>query len=419
MPNAFTGWTRRYFLQGAGLTSLMSGLGLHQLSAAANDRAIAKGARKARSKIYEELGLRPFINAAGTYTTLSACVMPREVVAAMEEASQQHISIPELHEAAGKRIAALVGSEGALVTSGCAGALTLATAACVCGSDAEKIRRVPDASGMKNEVIFQKSHRFGYDHAIRNVGVKIVEVETAQELDRAVSDRTAMLFFLNSADPQGQIKRQEFAAIAREKGIPSLIDAAADVPPAENLSAYIKMGYDLVAFSGGKGIRGPQCSGLLLGRKDLIQAAYLNGSPHSDSVGRGGKVGKEEIVGLMTAVELFVKRDHLAVWKDWERQVSAIGKAVAGIKGVETEQFLPVIANQVPHLAIKWNPKAIAITRDEAAKALREGEPRIEVRPSAGSEPRLEVAVWMLQPGEYLAVGKRCAEVLKAGAKRA
>jgi len=419
MSRIFTGWTRRYFLQGAGLTSLVGGLGLRPLSAAANDRAIARSARKGRRKIYEELGLRPFINAAGTYTTLSACVMPGEVVAAMEEASRQHISIPELHEAAGKHIATLIGSEGALVTSGCAGALTLATAACVCGSDEEKIRRVPDTNGMKNEVIFQKSHRFGYDHAIRNVGVKIVEVETAQELDRAVTDRTAMLFFLNSADPQGQIKRQEFAEIARKKGVPSLIDAAADVPPAENLSAYIKMGYDLVAFSGGKGLRGPQCSGLLLGRKDLIHAAYLNGSPHSDSVGRGGKVGKEEIVGLMTAVELFVKQDHRAVWKDWEAQVSAIGKAVSGIQGVETEQFLPVIANQVPHLAIKWDPKAIAMTRDEVAKALREGEPRIEVRPSPGNEPRLEVAVWMLQPKEYLAVGKRCAEVLKAAAKKA
>jgi len=419
MQNPFTGWTRRHFLQGAGLTSLMGSVGLRPLSAAVNDHKAATSARKARGKIYEELGLRPFINAAGTYTTLSACVMPDEVVAAMEEASRQHISIPELHEAAGKRIASLVGSEAALVTSGCAGALVLATAACVCGSDESKIRSAPDTSGMKNEVVFQKSHRFGYDHAIRNIGVKIVEVETAQELDQAVNDRTAMLFFLNSADPQGQIKRQEFAEIARKKGIPSLIDAAADVPPAENLSAYIKMGFDLVAFSGGKGIRGPQCSGLLLGRKDLVHAAYLNGSPHSDSVGRGGKVGKEEIVGLMTAVELFVKRDHQAMWKDWERQVSAIGKAVSGIKGVETEQFLPVIANQVPHLAIKWDPKAIAKTRDDIAKALRDGEPRIEVRPSAGNEPRLDIAVWMLAPGEYEVVGKRCAEVLKAAAQKA
>src|SRR5262245_7769645 len=306
MNNPFSGWTRRTFLSGAGLASVVSSLGLTSFAIAANDRAAANGARKARRKIYEELGLRPFINAAGTYTTLSACVMPEEVVAAMEEASRQHISIPELHEAAGKRIAALVGSEGALVTSGSAGALTLATAACVCGSDGEKIRRIPDTSGMKNEVIFQKTHRFGYDHAIRNVGVKIVEIETPQELESAVNSKTAMLFFLNSAANQGRIKREEFAGLAKKLGIPSLIDAAADVPPAENLSAFTKMGYDLVAFSGGKGLRGPQCSGLLLGRKDLVGSAFQNGSPNSDSAGRIGKVGKEEIVGLLKAVELFV-----------------------------------------------------------------------------------------------------------------
>ncbi len=413
MENPFRGWSRRYFLGSAGLASMLGGFSLDRVLAATNERAAGNDARKARRKIYEELGLRPFINAAGTYTTLSACVMPAEVVAAMEEAARQHVSIPELQEAAGNRIASLIGCEAALVTSGCAAALTLATAACVCGTDQDKIRRVPDISGMKNEVIFQKTHRFGYDHAIRNVGVRIVEVETHQQLESAIGDQTAMLFFLNSADPQGQIKRQEFAQIAKKKGIPCLIDAAADVPPAENLSAYIRMGYDLVAFSGGKGLKGPQCSGLLLGRKDLIHSAFLNGSPNSDSVGRGGKVGKEEIVGLMTAVELYVKKDHAAEWKEWERQASFIGKAVSGIRGVETEVFVPEIANQVPHLAVKWDPKALPLTRDDVAKALREGEPRIEVRPSSASEPRLEVAVWMLQPREYRVVARRCAEVLK------
>jgi uncharacterized pyridoxal phosphate-dependent enzyme len=414
MENPFSGWSRRHFLRGAGFASMLGGFSLDRVMAAANERAAGKNARKARRKIYDELGMRPLINAAGTYTTLSACVMPAEVVAAMEEAARQHVSIPELQEAAGSRIASLIGCEAALVTSGCAAALTLATAACVCGTDQDKIRRVPDITGMKNEVIFQNSHRFGYDHAIRNVGVKIVEVETREQLESAISDQTAMLFFLNSADPKGQIKRQEFAQIAKQKGIPCLIDAAADVPPVENLSAYVKMGYDLVAFSGGKGLKGPQCSGLLLGRKDLIQAAFLNGSPHSDSVGRGGKVGKEEIVGLMTAVELYAKKDHLAEWKEWEQQISFIGKALSGIRGVETERFIPEIANQVPHLAVKWDSKAMPLTRDDVAKALREGEPRIEVRPSSASEPRLEIAVWMLQPGEYRVVARRCAEVLKA-----
>jgi L-seryl-tRNA(Ser) seleniumtransferase len=393
-------------------------LSVQRIRAAANDRAAVKGARQVRQKIYEELGIRPFINAAGTYTVLSACVMPREVITAMEEASLQHVSIPELQEAAGKRIASLVGSDAALVTSGCAGALTLATAACVCGTDEEKIRRVPDTSGMKNEVIFQKTHRFGYDHAIRNVGVKIVEVETRQELESAINDKTAMLFFLNSGDPQGKIKRQEFAEIAKKVGIPSLIDAAADIPPAENLSAYIKMGYDLVAFSGGKGLKGPQCSGLLLGRKDLIQAAFLNGSPHSDTAGRIGKVGKEEIVGLMTAVELYVKRDHQADWKEWERRINVIEKAVSGIRSVQTEMFIPEIANQVPHLAIRWDSNAMHFTKEDFINALREGEPRIEVRPNSPTEPRLEVGVWMLQPGEDRIVARRCAEILKQTAAK-
>ncbi|MEW5977376.1 MAG: aminotransferase class V-fold PLP-dependent enzyme [Acidobacteriota bacterium] len=411
-------WSRRRFLNGVGLSSLF-GAGLaERLLAAANHRTVEKSARQARQQIYKDLGLRPFINAAGTYTTLSACLMPREVVAAMEEAARQHVSIPELQQAAGQRIAELVGAEAALVTSGCAMALTLATAACVCGNDQEKIRRVPDTAGMKYEVIFQKTHRFAYDHAIRNVGVKIVEVETREELASAINDRTAMLFFLNFAGPKGQIPRQEFAEIARKAGIPSLIDAAADVPPAGNLGAYLKMGYDLVAFSGGKGLRGPQCSGLLLGRKDLIEAAFLNGSPHSDSVGRGGKVGKEEIVGLMTAVELYVKKDHQAEWKEWERRISVIEKAVSGMKDIETERFIPEIANAVPHLAIKWDPARLRISKEEFVQALREGEPRIEVRPSSEKEPRLEIAVWMMQTGEERTVASRCAQILK-GAVRA
>ncbi len=419
MQVPFSHWTRRRFLRGTGITSIMGSLSAERFMAAMNERSAGKEAQAVRNKIYHGLGVRPFINAAGTYTMLSACIMPSEVIAAMEEASRQHVSIPELQEAAGKRIASLVGSEAALVTSGCAAALTLATAACVCGTDEEKIRRVPDTSGMKNEVVFQKSHRFGYDHAIRNVGVRIVEVETRDQLESAINEKTAMLFFLNSADPRGQIKRQEFAQIAKKKGIPSLIDAAADIPPAENLSAYIKMGYDLVAFSGGKGLKGPQCSGLLLGRKDLIQAGFLNGSPQSDSVGRMGKVGKEEIVGLMTAVELFVKRNHQAEWKEWERRVGVIEKAVSGIRGIEMEKFIPEIANQVPHLAIKWDEKALGLKKEDLVKALREGEPRIEVRPSP-PDPRLEIAVWMLQSGEDRIVGNCCAELLKKAAlKRA
>jgi L-seryl-tRNA(Ser) seleniumtransferase len=356
--------------------------------------------------------VRPLINAAGTYTALSACTMPREVVSAMEEASRFHVSIAELHAAVGKRIAEMVGAESALVTAGAACALTLATAACVAGKDPEKIRRVPDTTGMKNEVILQKTHRVGYDHAIRNVGVRLIEVETRAQMENAINDKTAMMFFLNYSDPRGQVKRKEFVEIAKKAGIPTLIDAAADVPPPDRLSEYVKMGFDLVAFSGGKGLRGPQCSGLLLGRKELIEAAFLNGSPHSDTVGRLAKVGKEEIVGLWTAVELYLKRDHKAEWRDWESRVREITKALEGLRGVKTETFVPEIANESPHLRISWDEKVIPAKNEQIAKQLRDGEPRIEVRPSAGNRPVLEIAVWMLQPGEHRIVARRVREVL-------
>ncbi len=401
--------SRRLFFQSVGIAAASSSSVRLAAGAAGRTAPSASG-----GGVYSDLGVRPLINAAGTYTALSASLMAPEVARAMEEASRQFVSIPELHEAAGKRIAALLGSEAALVTSGCAAALTLATAACVCGRDEDRIHRVPDTTGMKNEVVLQKSHRFGYDHAIRNVGVTLIEVETRDQLLSAITDRTAMLFYLNNAAPKSAVSREEFANIARNAKVPSLIDAAADVPPVSNLTAFIKMGYDLVAFSGGKGLRGPQCSGLLIGRKDLIDAAFTNGSPRSDSVGRMGKVGKEEIVGFLTALELYLKRDHDADWKEWDQRVETIVQSVKDITGVKAERFVPEIANEVPHAAIMWNPGVVKLTREGFVKALREGEPRIEVRPSEPTEPRLEIGVWMLQPGEHVVVARRLAEVLRA-----
>ncbi len=371
-------------------------------------------AKPAKREIYKELGIRPLINAAGTYTTLSASLMPRDVVEAVEAASRQYVSIPELHEAAGKKIAALIGCEAALVTAGAASALTLGTAACVAGKDTEKIRRLPDTTGMKNEVIIQKSHRYGYDHAVRNVGIRMVEVETSEELQRAANERTAMMLFFNANDPVGKIKVEEFAQLGKKLGVPTFNDAAADVPPAENLSRYIKMGYDLVTFSGGKGLRGPQCSGLLVGRKDLIEAAVLNNNPYSDSVGRTNKVGKEEIVGVWAALEHFMKQDHQAVWRDWEKRCKTVADLVSPVKSVKTEIFVPQIANAVPHLRITWDYTASGLTPAEVVKQLREGEPRIEVRP--GAKEAIEVAVWMLDPGEEQIVGKRLREILRKSA---
>ncbi|MGI8786028.1 MAG: aminotransferase class V-fold PLP-dependent enzyme [Acidobacteriota bacterium] len=362
--------------------------------------------------VYAELGLRPFINAAGTYTTLSASLMPEEVVEAMEEAASAHVSIPELQQAVSRKIASWLYCEAALVTSGCAAALTLATAACVAGKDQAKIQRVPDTTGMKNEVIFQKSHRFGYDHAIRNVGVKIIEIETREGLEAAVNERTAMFFFFNANDSKGQIRREEFAQIANRRGIPCLIDAAADLPPAGGLRDYTKMGYDLVAFSGGKGLRGPQCSGLLIGRKELIEAAYVNGSPHSDTVGRLAKVGKEEIVGLYRALQLYLEKDHKSEWAEWERRIAVIERDLSRVPGIKTNRFVPEIANASPHLHLDWDPKAIAKEPRQIVENLRSGDPRIELRPgSEESKKGLDVSVWMLRSGEEKIVAKRLREV--------
>lgn len=364
----------------------------------------------AKRDYFKELGIRPFINAAGSYTTLTASLMPPEVMAAMQYASKQFVPLIELQDAAGKRIAELLGAEAAMVTSGAAGALMCGTSACVAGKDQEKIRRLPDTSGMKNEVIIQKSHRYGYDHAVRSNGIKMVEVETRDDLERAVNERTAMMLFFNDADPRGQIKIQEFIDLGKKHNVPTFNDAAADVPPVENLSKYIKMGFDLVTFSGGKNICGPQSAGLLFGRKDLIEAARLNTSPYSDSIGRGCKVNKEEILGMLVALELYLKRDHEADRKEGDRRVKYIADTIRAIPTVRSEVQVPPIANHVPHLHVNWDQSKISVP--DVVKKLREGEPSIEVVP--GSRVELIINPWMTQPGEAEVVARRLREILKA-----
>jgi L-seryl-tRNA(Ser) seleniumtransferase len=360
--------------------------------------------------LYKELGIQPMINAAGTFTMLGGSQMSAETMAAMASASRHFVNLALLHAAVGKSIAEMLGCEAALVTDGAASALTLATAACVAGKDANKIRRLPDTAGLKSEVIIQKAHRFGYDHAVRNVGVRLVEVETAEQIEHAVQPgRTALMLFYNDFDAVGTIKVEEFARLGKKLGVPTLNDAAADVPPVENFTRYLKMGYDLVAISGGKGLRGPQSSGLLLGRKDLIEAAVLNNNPHADTVGRTNKVGKEEIIGLWSALRQYLKQDHAALWREWERRVQTIADLIGAVKGVNTEKYVPPIANHTPHLRITWDTARLKPA--DVVKRLREGSPPIEVRPVVGDG--LELCVWMLEPGEERIVGERLREVLK------
>lgn len=391
-------WSRRRFLE------IASGLPL--VGGAIGSTPLAAAAPKPRD-YFRELGVRPFINAAGTYTAMTSSLMPPEVMDAINYASKHYVMLDELHDRVGERIAGLLKCEAAMVTAGAASALTLGTAAVLTGSDRQKILKLPDLSGMKNEVIVQKTHRFGYDHAVRNCGVRLVEVETREELEHAVNDRTAMMLFYNANNLVGRIRDEEFARLGKRHNIPTLNDAAADVPPLSNLWNYIAMGFDLVAFSGGKGIRGPQSAGLLLGRKDLIAAARLNGPPNSDTIGRGMKVNKEEMLGMLAALELYVKKDHDLEKREFERRADTIARSVDGLTGVKAEIFVPDVANHVPHVRVSLDTR---ITAADAIKALRDGEPSIATRAEGGA---LVIGVWMMRPGEDKIVARRLRQVLQ------
>ena len=368
---------------------------------------------------FQELGVRTFINAAGTYTLLSASLMLPDVDAAMSYAAKHFVEINELQEAAGKRIAELIGCEAAMVTSGAAAALTIGTAACITGANLKYIRQIPDLTGLKSEVIIQRSHRFLYDHAIRNCGVRFIEIDTVGELEDAISENTAMMLFFNDNASKGKIIAEEFIAIGKRHGIPTFNDAAADVPPTKNLSKYTSMGFDLVTFSGGKGMRGPQNAGLLLGRKDLIQAARLNSAPNGDSIGRGCKATKETILGMLVAVEMYLKRDEEAEAKEWERRTKLLADSVRDIQAVDVEIFIPPIANHVPHLKLTWDQEGLGVSADDIRQRLREGSVSIEVIPDYSYEPsgkgeEIRLGVWMMQSGEAEVVAQRLREVFQA-----
>jgi L-seryl-tRNA(Ser) seleniumtransferase len=374
---------------------------------------------------YQKLGVTPFINAAGTYTILTASIMPDEVQAAVAIAATQPVHLLELHDAAGAYLAKRLKCEAALVTSGAAAALTVGTAACVTLGNKQAIVNIPiDMSGLKNEVIVQKTHRYEYDHALRNCGIRYVEVETMDEYEKAFTDKTVMTHFFNAED-RGKISREDWIRVAHQHNIPCFNDAAADVPPISNLWKYTQMGFDLVTFSGGKGLRGPQCTGLLLGRQDLIDAARLNNSPYSNSVGRGLKVAKEEIVGLVAAVDWFLTQDDASLEAEFQRRAELIAAKVKTIPTVKTQVFIPEIANHVPHLLITYDQNRIKLSGTEVLHKMRAGKPRIELNPGTGGGPAsaglpggpntIIVGVWMLQTGEDAIVGDRLYDVLLSG----
>ena len=413
--------SRRTLLQNGAQAALAGGVALSGIPAL-EELASAKSSTPAVD-YYEKLGVTPFINAAGTYTILSASTMPDEVQAAIVLASRRPVHLNELLDASGAYLARRLRCEAALVTSGAAGALVVGTAACVTLGNEQSILGIPtDMSGLRNEVIVQKSHRYDYDHALRNCGIRFVDVETLDEYDQAFTDRTVMAHFFNAAE--GKISREDWVRVAHQHGVPCFNDAAADVPPISNLWNYTQMGFDLVTFSGGKGLRGPQCTGLLLGRKDLIEAAKKNNSPNSNTVGRGMKVAKEEIVGLVAAVDWFLNQDDAAMEAEYRQRAERIARHVSSLPTIQTLIFIPEVANHVPHLLITYDQNRIKITGREVKQKMRDGKPRIELNPSTGGAPAsaglpggpntVVVGVWMLQPGEEVEVAKRLREVLQA-----
>src|SRR5215469_6265416 len=363
---------------------------------------------------YQELGVATVINAQGTMTTLGGSLIRPEVEAVMALASRHFVSIPELEIAAGKRIAQMLKlpqGYSALVTSGAAAAIQSGLAGILTGDNESLIRQLPDLTGMKSEVIIQKSHRNPFDHQLRNTGIKLVEIETRDQLARAVNERTAMMHFSNFASGAGQIKVDEWVKLGKQYKLPCMNDAAADTPPVSHLWDYANMGYDLITFSGGKAMRGPQCAGLLIGREDLVRYALLNNSPYEDTLGRSQKVGKEEILGMIKALEVYLAEDHDALATEWQRRLEVVSKQVTKVPGVSTTFFTPEIANHVPHMQILWDSR-ISLTPKQVAQMLRSSSPSIVM--SVGEErPGLSMNSFMLQPGEEQIIADELAKLLR------
>jgi len=368
----------------------------------------APAATVAKRDLIKELGLRTFINAAGNYTSMTASLMPPEVMETINMASKEYVILDEVQDKVGEKIAALCHAEGAMVTAGCWSALVLGMAGVLTGKDSKKAAQLPflEGTGMKTEVILQKSHANGYHHALTNTGVKLIMVETKDELEKAINKNTAMMWFLNREAPVGQIKHEEWVAIAKKHGIPTMNDIAADVPPVENLWRFNDMGFDLVAISGGKAMCGPQSAGILMGKKDLIEAARLSAPPRGGNIGRGQKVNKEEILGMYMALESYINRDHAKEWQTWEDRVALIDASIADLPGISTEVVIPEVANHNPSLKISWEDSQHGFTAKELGADLRDGSPSIETIDWEAPKS-LRLTVFMLEKGQDKIVAKK------------
>jgi D-glucosaminate-6-phosphate ammonia-lyase len=378
----------------------------------------ATGPLRAGKDIYRSIGVEPVINCRGTFTIIGASVELPEVRAAMDAAAQQFVQLDELAEAVGRRLAELTGAEWGMVSSGCAAGLKHVTAACVAGGNPEKLLRIPDLTGLeKTEVVAPRSARSVYDHAIRNIGVKMITVETPEEFERALSARTAMIYL--SAGDTGPLGLENVARLAKARDIPILVDAAAEVLTIPNV--HLQRGATVVAYSGGKAICGPQCAGLLLGRKDILLSAWQASAPHHGP-GRDNKVGREETLGMLAAVEMWVKRDHEGEWKKWLSYLDTISKRVSQVEGIKTAVREPRgLSNKSPSLVISWDPAKLHVTGEEIAEEVARTKPRIALGAGGGRRgaptadagtTSIDITAWMMQPGDDRVVAERLFEVL-------
>jgi uncharacterized pyridoxal phosphate-dependent enzyme len=383
-----------------------------------------------RQNVYTRLGVKTVINCRGTWTYLSGSLEFPEVRQAQVEAAQHFVNVLELQRAVGRRLSELTGAESGIVTSGAAGAMAAATAACMAGADDKNIWQLPDTTGLKHEVIMSGG-RSAFDSAIRLTGAKLVLVYSEEELANAINENTAMIYTTHLGE-----KLQRELTIAKDRKVPMLLDDAAGIPPAENAKLYARMGIDLYCFSGGKGLRGPQCSGLLLGRKDLIEAALLNCSPREGAVCRPMKVGKEEIIGCLTALETWLKLDEKKLYADWNARVNRIRKLVDTVPGVTTDIYIPEDGNRYPTLKVSWDQQAWNFSVTDCVRELRAGNPVIEVlgpdnpslvtavregnpNPKEPKEPgHIELVSMTIKPGEEIVVGQKLRAILSAARKK-
>ena len=396
---------RRDILKGLSLLPLSGGV---MGGVLASESVFAEPPSPTRD-LFKELGVTRVINAGVTMTFLSGSLMMPETLDAINSTAHDFANMYELQDKVGAKIAEMLNCEAAMVTSGAACALLLGTAAAITGTDQEKIKLIPNLPGPRPEVIMQKSHRYLFDQAITTTGAKIIEVEGNDEMDKAFNSNTVLALFFNAAG-SSSVTREDFIAISKKHQIPTFIDAAADVPPVENLFKYQKMGFDLVTFSGGKMIRGPQSAGLLFGRKDLIEAAKLNHSPHEAPIGRPMKVNKEEMFGMYAALKSYIERDHKKEWQDWLNRINRIKSQLETVSTVKGETHVdPGPANAFPSLHLTWDQQKVKTTPKDVLDQLKNGTPSIVAN---GDDKTLSIGVVLLRPDQVDIVAGRVKEIL-------